>query len=138
MSGPLPDYYFRVREQGAAVYRVSIDNPERRLELKQIAVANARRGDWKPHGDTVLSEADEKAISDWLSERMTLLSERRLDDIHRAIDHLNLTAAWAQSQATDAELEDVTEALLLAMHDLRTVLIRRKADLLEAEDGGQA
>jgi hypothetical protein len=27
-------------------------------------------------------------------------------------------------------LEEVTDALLLAMHDLRTVLVRRKADRL--------
>lgn len=133
MSGGLPDYYFRVREQGAAVYRVETDSPERRLELTHIAVVNTRRGDWKPQGATVLTEADEAAIADWLASRQDTLSKRRLDDIHRAIDHLNLTAGWAQSQATDAELEDVTDALLLAMHDLRTVLIRRKADRVEKD-----
>ena len=45
-------------------------------------------------------------------------------------DHLNLTAQWAQSKATDEELDEVTDALLLAIHDLRTVLIKRKADRL--------
>ena len=98
---------------------------------------NTRRGDWKPQGDTILTEADEAAIADWLKNRMSLLSDRRIDDIHRAVDHLNLTAAWAQSQASDAELEDVTDALLLAMHDLRTVLIRRKADRIDAQDADQ-
>jgi hypothetical protein len=38
-----------------------------------------------------------------------------------------------QSRASDAELDQVTDALLLAMHDLRTVLIRRKADRLMKE-----
>ncbi len=46
------------------------------------------------------------------------------------IDHLNLTAHWANSRATDAQLEEVTDALLLAMHDLRSVLVRKKADRL--------
>ena len=131
MGDSLPEYYFRVREQGAAVYRVGTDNPERRLELTHIAVVNTRRGDWKPQGATELTEADEAAIADWLASRQEVLASRRLDDIHRAVDHLNLTAGWAQSHATDAELEEVTDALLLAMHDLRSVLVRRKADRIE-------
>lgn len=131
MGDSLPEYYFRVREQGAAVYRVGTDNPERRLELTHIAVVNTRRGDWKPQGSVELTEADEAAIADWLASRQEVLASRRLDDIHRTVDHLNLTAGWAQSQATDAELEAVTDALLLAMHDLRSVLVRRKADRVE-------
>ena len=45
-------------------------------------------------------------------------------------DYLNLTTHWAQSRATDEQLEEVTDALLLAMHDLRSVLVRKKADRL--------
>jgi hypothetical protein len=69
-------------------------------------------------------------IRDWLARRQEVLAARDIDDIHRAVDHLNLTAAWAQSKATDVQLDEVTDALLLAMHDLRTVLVRRKADRL--------
>ena len=50
--------------------------------------------------------------------------------ILRTVDHLNLTAQWAQSRATDEQLDAVTDLLLLTMHDLRTVLVRRKADRL--------
>jgi hypothetical protein len=46
---------------------------------------------------------------------------------------MNLTAHWAQSRATDEQLEQVTDPLLLAMHDLRSVLVRRKADRLLKE-----
>ena len=35
-----------------------------------------------------------------------------------------------QYWATDAQLEAVTDQLLLAMHDLRSMLVRRKADRL--------
>jgi hypothetical protein len=65
-----------------------------------------------------------------MSARADTLARRDVDDIHRAIDHLNLTAQWAQSRATDAALEDVTDALLLAMHDLRSVLVKKKAERL--------
>ena len=54
-------------------------------------------------------------------------------DIHRAVDHMNLTTQWAQSKATPEQLEEITDTLLLAMHDLRTVLVRKKADRLTKE-----
>ncbi len=45
-------------------------------------------------------------------------------------DFCTAATQWAQSKATDEQLEDVTDRLLLAMHDLRTVLVRKKADRL--------
>ena len=126
----LPEYYFRVRENGAFVFRVDTENRQRRIEMDQIAVVNIRSGQVKPHGDRVLSTADETAISDWMAERRVLLARRNIDDIHRAVDYLNQTTHWVNSSAEDEELEDVTDALLLAMHDLRSVLVRKKADRL--------
>lgn len=128
MTTELPEYYFRVRENGAAVFRVDTENRQRRIEMDQIAVVNIRNGEVKPHGDRTLSDADLSEITRWMDERQTLLAARDIDDIHRAVDYLNLTTHWAQSRATDDQLEDVTDALLLAMHDLRSVLVRKKAD----------
>ena len=130
----LPNYYFRVRENGAAVFRVDTENRQRRIDMDQIAVANIRNGEIKPQGDRVLSEEDIAAIRAWMDDRAAIMAERNLDDIMRAIDHLNLTTQWAQSKAEDDELEAVTDKLLLAMHDLRTVLVRKKADRLVADD----
>ncbi|MBS1303119.1 hypothetical protein [Loktanella sp. SALINAS62] len=139
MGADLPDYYFRIRENGAVVFRVDTENRQRRIEMDQLAVINVRNGEVKPHGDTVLSDGDIAAIQAWLDERVALLARRDIDDIHRAIDYLNITTQWVQSKASDGQLEDVTDPLLLAMHDLRTVLVRKKADrLLSRADGGKA
>ena len=126
----LPEYYFRVRENGAAVFRIDTENRHRRIDMDQIAVLNIRNGDIKPQGDRVLSDADMDAIRDWMNNRSEVLKTRTLDDIGRAVDHLNLTTQWAQSKASDEELEAITDTLLLAMHDLRSVLVRKKADRL--------
>lgn len=126
----LPEYFFRVRENGAAVFRINAENRQRRLEMDQIAVLNIRSGEIKPQGDRVLSAPDMAAITNWMEARRALLAARDLDDIHRTVDHLNLTAQWAQSKASAQELDAVTDALLLAMHDLRTVLIRKRADTM--------
>ena len=124
----LPEYYFRVRENGAFVFRVDTENRQRRIDMDQIAVVNIRNGQVKPHGDRELSARDEEVIAEWMAEREALQAYRDIDDIHRAVDYLNTTTHWAQSKATDDQLELVTDALLLAMHDLRTVLVRKKAD----------
>ena len=104
----LPEYFFRVRENGAAVFRVDTENRQRRIDMDQIAVVNIRNGEVRPQGDRELSDADMAAIDTWMEERRNTLAARSIDDILRAVDHLNLTAQWAQSKATDSELEEVT------------------------------
>ena len=133
MAAELPDYFFRVRENGAVVFRIDTENRQRRIDMDQIAVINIRNGEIKPHGDRSLSEDDLSEIKSWMSDRQALLARRDIDDIHRAVDHLNLTTQWAQSKASEEQLENVTDALLLAMHDLRSVLVRKKADRMLKE-----
>lgn len=135
MSGELPQYYFRVRENGAAVFLVDTENRQRRIEMDQIAVVNIRNGEVKPQGDRRLSDNDIAVIQNWIEERTALLARRDIDDIHRAVDYLNITTQWVQSKAADDQLDAVTDDLLLAMHDLRSVLVRKKADRLINRDG---
>ena len=130
MTTELPEYYFRVRENGAAVFRVDTENRQRRIEMDQIAVVNIRNGEIKPHGERALTDADLAEIETWIEARRQVLAHRDIDDIYRAVDYMNLTTQWAQSKATDAQLEAVTDSLLLAMHDLRSTLVRKKSDRL--------
>ncbi len=62
---------------------------------------------------------------------MNVMPTRRRRRFHRSEPR---GAAWAQQKATPDELEMVTDALLLAMHDLRAVLVRKKADRLPNSD----
>jgi len=133
MAGDLPDYYFRIRDNGAVVFRVDTENRQRRIDMQEIASVNVKNGAIKVHGETALSPEDSAAIAEWLERRTMLLAARDIDDIHRAVDYLNLTTQWAQTRASAAQLEEVTDALLLAMHDLRSVLVRKKAERLMSD-----
>jgi len=138
MGSDLPDYYFRVRENGAAVFRVDTEYRQRRIEMDQIAVINIKNGEVKPNGDRQLSPEDIERIESWMADRMALLAKRDIDDIHRAADYLNITTQWVQSKAQDDQLEDVTDDLLVAMHDLRSILVRKKADrMMNAQDAAK-
>jgi hypothetical protein len=138
MAGELPEFYFRVRENGATVFRVDTENRQRRIEMNEIAVVNIRNGQIRPHGDHSLTDEELEVIKDWMDERTQVLDTRDIDDIYRAVDYLNLTTHWAQTRASDEYLEEVTDALLLAMHDLRSVLVRKKADRLLRDDKADA
>ncbi|KFE34169.1 hypothetical protein [Thioclava atlantica] len=131
--GDLPEYYFRVKENGATVFRVDTENRQRRIEMDPLANVNVRNGEIKPQGERELSAQDRAEIEAWIARRRAVLAERDVDDIARTVDQLNLVAQWAQSRASDAQLEEITDALLMAMHDLRTVLVRKKAERLSAE-----
>jgi hypothetical protein len=102
--------------------------------MDQIAVVNTRNGEVKSHGPRDLTEADRTAIADWLAARRATLARREADEIARTVEVLNLAAHWAQTRATEEELEALTGPLLLAMHDLRSVLVRKKADRLPTTD----
>ncbi|WP_425099627.1 hypothetical protein [Tropicibacter sp. S64] len=128
MSSDLPEFYFRTRDNGALVYRVDTENRQRRIDLNQIAVVNLNKGEIRAHGEHVLTEDETAAIRDWMDGRQAVLAGRETEDILRTIDALHTAAQWAQSRATPEALEAVTDDLLLAMHDLRQVLVRKKAD----------
>ena len=132
MAGDLPEYYFRVRENGAFVFRVDSENRQRRIEMDQIATVNIRNGEIKPQGERQLTQEDVVVIPEWMEQRVATLAARDIDDIHRAVDYLNQTTHWVQTKATEAQLDLISDALLLAMHDLRSVLVRKKADRLLA------
>jgi hypothetical protein len=130
MAGDLPEYYFRIRDNGAAVFHVDSENRQRRIDMEEIAAVNVKNGNIKPHGDRKLTTDEIALISDWVAKRQATLAARDVDDILRAVDHLNLTTQWVQSKASETQLDEVTDLLLLAMHDLRSVLVRKKAERL--------
>ncbi|MXQ08781.1 hypothetical protein GQ651_13065 [Alphaproteobacteria bacterium GH1-50] len=129
----LPELYFRIRENGAQVFRVDTESRNRRIEMDQIAVVNIRNGEIKPHGEREITDDERAGIDAWVAERKETLRARDLDDARRMVDRLNLTALWMQQRATPEEIDEVADALLLAMHDLRGVIVRKKSDKLKSE-----
>lgn len=135
-SGEAPQFYFRIREPGAAVFLVDTTNRQRRIEMAEIATVNLRKGTIRPHGDRPLSPAETEAITAWIADRRARLARRDSDDIDRLVDQMNLAAHWAQTRASEAEIAAHCDALLMAMHDLRAVLVKRQADRLRPTPPG--
>ncbi len=129
----LPDgLYFRIRENGAQVFRVDTTNRNRRIEMEPLAVINTRNGEVRAQGERTISEAEREEIDAWCAARQAELARREgVDGVAQTIERLNLTASWLQQRATPADVEAAADDLLMAMHDLRTVIVRKKADGLK-------
>ena len=85
-AGDAPSHYFRIRDGGAAVFRLDTTNRQRRIELDEIATVNLRNGTIRPHGDITLTEADTAAITAWITARRARLAARECDDIDRLVN----------------------------------------------------
>ena len=128
------ELYFRLRENGATVFHLAPSGRENRLDMAPIASVNLRNGEIKRQGGHNLSPEESDQIRAWIEARTALVARREIDDILRTVEHLNLTAHWVQTRASADDLAAVTDQLLLAMHDLRNVLVRKLSERLIADD----
>lgn len=119
--------FFRVRDNGAAVFRVDTENRQRRLELQQIATVKLVSGDIKPFGKTKLTATEMESMADWIVERRKLNTMRQEDDLTKTIDAISATAHWVQFDATEDQLDAYADDLLMAMHDLRSSIVKQKS-----------
>jgi len=53
--------------------------------------------------------------------------------VHTVV-HLNLTTTRAQRKASDADLDCVTDPRLMAMHNLRQVIVKKQANRRAKDD----
>lgn len=133
LSTAAPNLYFRLREPGAAVFRVLTENPQKRLELDLIAIANSRNGEIKPQGPGP-SEAEREEITDWIETRRKG-RHRRDDAAMQALgEQLNEAAQWLQARADKRAVTANAGDLLFALHDLRSALVRRLAEINDKEE----
>lgn len=133
----VPRLHFRVRENGAQVFRVSRDSRQNRLDMQPIAVINLRKAEIRPHGDQDLSEEELTAMREWIAARRQILARREIEDLWRLVDQLHMVTNWVQSRASDEDLAALDDALLIAMHDLRAALVRRRAERATGDDADQ-
>ena len=128
------DLYFRIKDNGATVFRINDETRQRRLDLQPIAEANVRNGDIKLRKDVSLTDAEAAEVKRWLDARSAELAAREIDQARLTIEHLNATANWISSKPDPAAAEAMSEDLLMAMHDLRAAIVRFKSKMLDQKD----
>lgn len=121
--------YFRIREGGATAFRREEDAGRLRLDLRPVADIVLKSGAVKPRPGAALDPAEEAEIAGWIEARRARLAAHAAEAPARAVEAMNEAAErlrlWAPGTEADrARAEAETEALLLAMHDLRAAILR--------------
>ncbi|CUX79685.1 MAG: hypothetical protein HLUCCA05_08900 [Roseibaca calidilacus] len=116
------DYYFRPRPGGAMLLRIAYDARLRRSEMHRIAGINRATGAVNVADGHELTDPERALIDAWLASGNGMQG-----DAAKAAEQIGHIAHWAQFKASPAELAAATEELLLAMQDLREVLVRKAA-----------
>lgn len=123
MTGaPERRYFFRIRPGGAMLLRIDHDPRLRRSRMSRVAGIDLASRSVLPSDAPKLTESEHALIRDWL-DRGNGLSGRAA----QAVSQIGHIAHWAQFGAAPDELAKATEELLLAMQDLREVLVNKAA-----------
>lgn len=119
--------YFRIKDNGATVFRVEDENRQRRMDFQPIAEANTRNGDIKPRKDSNLTDAERADIEAWIEARREALVARERTDAQLTLERINAAANWFSSKPDIATAEAMADDMLLALHDLRSAIVRFKS-----------
>jgi uncharacterized membrane protein YcaP (DUF421 family) len=120
-----PTLYFRRKENGAAVYRIATGE-HARLDMLQIAVLK-QNGEVKPSGKQEPTKAELTEINAWHDARKNEQKTRDGARVDRLVGDMNAVAQWVQANANDQQIAQCSQPILMAMHDLRSTLVRRMA-----------
>lgn len=120
-----PSLYFRRKGNGAAVYRL-LSGQNARLDMQQIAVLKPS-GEVKSQGKNKPTEAELAQIIAYHTEREAGRAARDGARVDALIGDMNATAQWLQADANDTQVNETAKTLLMAIHDLRTTLVKRMA-----------
>ncbi|MEM8842298.1 MAG: hypothetical protein AAGD47_11030 [Pseudomonadota bacterium] len=125
--------YFRKRKQGAFAFRLDVENRQRRLEMIQIATINGK-GEIRAQKRNPPTDAEHAEIEQWIAAQEADAEET---DAEAFVREINLIAHWVSREADDEEILTASDPLLLAIHDLRQIIVRRLSKVGEQRAGNE-
>lgn len=126
--------YFRIKDNGATVFRVEDESRQRRLDLAPVAEANHRNGEIKPRKQVELTGEERREIEVWLAARRTTLARREAEEAALTVERINAAANWIGGKPDPEAAAAAADDLLMAIHDLRGAIVRWKARAMDADE----
>lgn len=125
--------YFRHRKQGAQVFRMEVANRQRRIELNQIA-SITQQGEIVPHKRRPATEGELGKIAEWWEDWKQRRDAGDLSRTETFLADLNQFTNWIAKEASDAEVDGMSDDLLMALLDLRQTVVRRLSNIETDEE----
>ena len=120
--------YYRHRKNGAVVFRLEVANRQRRIELNQIA-SISKTGKIIPHKRRPPTEAEVEEMTRWWADWHARADTEQLTESEKFLVELNEFTDWFQRRAEHAAVDAASDPLLMALLDLRQVVVRRLSDI---------
>ena len=120
--------YFRHGEKNVIVFRMEVENRQRRIELNRIARIN-------PDGSIIQqknrppSEQELSRIQAWWEDWQRRSTAGELDRTEQFINDLNHFTDWISRRARADEIDARSDDLLTALLDLRQTVVRRLSQI---------
>jgi len=121
----LQKLFYRVNRDGADVYRIDLQNRLKRLDLEKIAEIDIENDTIVPVDRMALSNEERDDMQNWCLARQDKLELRHQNDINRLIESMNHAANWIEHDASEAQIDQISDTVLMAMHDLRATVVRK-------------
>ena len=120
-----PTLYFRRKDNGTVIYRVETGEHSR-LDFQQIAILK-QNGEVKPLGKQQPTDDELVEIGEWHDTRKAGQKARDAERVDQLVGDMNAVAQWVQANANDKQIAENAQPIFMAIHDLRTTLVRRMA-----------
>jgi hypothetical protein len=130
------ELYYRLVERGALVFRLDVSNRQRRIELTQIATIDAQgdvrpngRPDVRPNGRQPATHDELASASAWWCDWQARRAKGHLTETECFRAEINRFTEWMAREARDDEISRLSDPLLMALLDLRQVVVRRLSEI---------
>ena len=120
--------YYRHRKNGAVVFRLEVSNRQRRIELNQIS-SIAKNGEIVPHKRRPPTDAEIEEMTVWWAQWNAKRDTDQLTETEAFLQELNVFTDWVQRRAPDEVVDAGSDPLLMAILDLRQVIVRRLSNI---------
>ena len=122
IGAPERRYFFRPRPGGAMLLRIDYDARLRRSSMTRVCGIDLATGAVLPSDAPNLTAEEQALVAEWLDAGNRLTGRGA-----QAVTQIGHIAHWAQFLAKPGELDAATNEILLALQDLREVLVRKAA-----------
>lgn len=120
--------YYRLGREGALVFRMEVANRLRRIELNRIATITPA-GEIVPDPQRPPTDDEATEAAGWWRDWCARRDGGRLSETERFMADLNRFTDWMAGEAEDDEIDRLSDPLLMALLDLRQVIVRRLSDI---------
>lgn len=125
--------YYRLRKQGAQVFRMEVANKQRRIELNQIA-SITQQGEIVPHKRRPASDDELTEIAAWWADWKQRDGDGTLTKTETVMSELNHFTNWIAKDAPAEEVDRLSDDLLTTLLDLRQTIVRRLSNIPTDEE----